>query len=158
MDEFYVPTEEETPVTIVYPTGSIHNGEFVSCIQTRTHYYGTPLSFEEIAEKLLEEGFIDKSDESNYDITSIDPLTCEPYDPGQHEFRICETEDWGFFADVSGVRPAIKIALYFNEIDLYHPDDRSEDFCETQECADTHNVGWDYEQKIIRLLELNAGE
>lgn len=166
MDEFYVATNEETPVTIVYPTGGIdtyRGGRFYSCIHTRVHYYGTPLSFEEISEKLLEEGFIDKSGEADYSITSIDPLTCEPYDSGQHEFRICETEDWGFEYNMSEkgrIRKTVQIELYFNEDELYGdgPDCWGPDECELESCAPDHKTGFNYEYMLKKLLELNDGD
>lgn len=158
MDEFYVATEEETPVTIVFPTGATYSGKFHRCIHTRTHYYGTLLTIEEINKRLAKEYLINMSLLPERYEWGINPETDEPLTPHIHEYWIGETDDWGFFANKpEGVkRTTVKIMLYFKNSELYGDDCIN---CNsTGDCTTDHMDGWDYEDSIRELLELNDGD
>jgi hypothetical protein len=158
MDEFYVATEDETPVTIVFPAGSVYTGKFHMAQWTRTHYFGTLLTLKEINKRLADEYLINMSLLPEDYEWAINPETCEPFTPHIHEYWVGETEDWGFFANKpeDATRKAVRIRLYFKESELYGSDCIT---CNSSaDCTTNHMDGWDYESKIIELLELNDGD
>jgi hypothetical protein len=114
MDEFYNAHEVETPVTLRYPIGSNFGGKFEVVQQIRTQYAGTLLSINEVKAALLAEGFIDVTDEEP-GVQKIDPETCDPINPGQHEFAIVTDTYWGNSSYGEEPRTYVEIKLYFTE-------------------------------------------
>lgn len=154
MDEFYNASADETPVTIVYPTGSNWGGKFSEVQQTRTHYYGTKFTIDEVKELLLKEGFIQAENSSLKG--KIDPATLNPYKPGVHEFAIVNDSDWGFGGRANEPREHFELMLYFKATDLYHQD--CDKCTEGEDCFEDHNIGWDYEWNLTKLLNLNCDD
>jgi hypothetical protein len=138
MDEFYNARDDETPVTLEFPIGGTNmKGEFEEHQQIRRHYYGTGLSIEEVQKVLLEEGFVDTSDEPE-DTPKLNSETMDPLNPGVHEFRVVKDECWGFSSWENKPRTHIRIKLYFNDVDF--------------------DMGLDYEDCIITKLNLECGD
>jgi hypothetical protein len=156
MSEFYSAKENETPVTVDFPTVGFYEDEPPRhMIQTRRQYYGAELTVAEIVERLLGLGYIDRSDKEE-DEYSLNMLTGDPLTPGQHEFWVGETIDFGSpFGNIHNVpRVTVKVHLYFNELDMSDWD--CPECSKGQDCEYDHMKGWNYEEPET-ILELNDG-
>lgn len=170
MGEFYNPKADETPVTMIEPLGEIaKDGKPPSTLSQldRTQYYGTHLTIEQIRERLLGLGYIDRSDEGADAPHSLDYTTGEPLYPRRHEFIIAETNDWmfgPFGRDSREPRLTVQLFLYFHEWELWSygcpngdPDNSME--CPTPwDCEYNHNASDDsddYEAygKALELID-----
>lgn len=143
MDEFYNAHEVETPVTLRYPTGSTFGGKFEVVQQIRTQYAGTLLSINEVKDALLAEGFIDITDEEP-GVQKIDPATCDPYKPGQHEFAIRTDTHWGNSSYDEEPRTYVEINLYFTDEAF------EEDYGDNVEYGLTKKLKMNCEDGVIR--------
>jgi hypothetical protein len=155
MGEWYEPKADETPVTMIYPLGEItKDGKppIRNSMLDGTEYYGTHLTVDEIRERLLGLGYIDRSDEGNDAPRSFDYTTGQPLHPHRHEFIIAETNDWmfgPFSRDDREPRLTVQLFLYFNEWELWRygcphgdPDSRME--CpDDYECEYNHNAAYE---------------